>query len=157
MNYLDYLVDYLNNFNNKMESSKKVYVGMAADIIHKGHINILNVASTYGDVYVGLLSDEAIKSYKRNPIITYEDRYIVLESLRQVNNIIKQNTLDYTNNLVNIRPDFVVHGDDWKIGPQKRTRDKVIEILKEWNGQVIDVPYTTGISTTSIINSINNN
>jgi cytidyltransferase-like protein len=139
-----------------MESSKKVYVGMAADIIHKGHINIINVASSYGDVYVGLLSDEAIKSYKRNPIITYEDRYIVLKSLRQVNNIIKQNTLDYTSNLLNIRPEFVVHGDDWINGPQKKTRDKVIEILKEWNGQVIDVPYTTEISTTSIINNIIN-
>ena len=75
--------------------------------------------------------DKGLKSYKRNPIITYEDRYIVIESLRQVNNIIKQNTLDYTSNLLNIRPDFVVHGDDWITGPQKKTRDKVIEILKE--------------------------
>lgn len=135
--------------------SKKVYVGMAGDIIHKGHINILNVACSYGDVYVGLLSDDAIKSYKRNPIITYENRYIVIESLRQVNHIIKQDTLDYTNNLVNIRPDYVVHGDDWITGPQEKTRAKVIETLKEWNGKVIDVPYTSGISTTDIINSIN--
>ena len=134
--------------------SKKVYVGMSADIIHKGHINILNVASSYGDVYVGLLSDEAIRSYKRNPIITYEDRYIVIDSLKQVNIIIKQDTLDYTNNLINIRPDYVVHGNDWILGPQKKTRDKVIETLKEWGGQVIDVPYTTGISTTDIINRI---
>ena len=134
--------------------SKKVYVGMSSDIIHKGHINILNVAKTYGDVYVGLLSDEAIISYKRNPIITYEDRYIVVESLKQVDNIIKQETLDYTSNLLNIKPDFVVHGDDWISGPQKETREKVIKTINEWGGQVIDVPYTTGISTTDIINRI---
>ena len=134
--------------------SKKVYVGMAADIIHKGHINILNIANTYGDVYVGLLSDEAINSYKRNPIITYEDRYIVIDSLKQVNHIIKQETLDYTNNLINIKPDYIVHGDDWITGKQKKTRDKIIEVIKEWGGQVIDVPYTSGISTTEIINRI---
>tara|TARA_B110000503_G_C6988658_1_gene346377 strand:+ start:405 stop:818 length:414 start_codon:yes stop_codon:yes gene_type:complete len=134
--------------------SKKVYVGMSSDIIHKGHINILNIASTYGDVYVGLLSDEAIRSYKRNPIITYEDRYIVVESLKQVDHIVKQETLDYTNNLINIKPDYVVHGDDWKNGPQKKTRDKVIKTINEWGGQIIDVPYTKGISTTEIINRI---
>ena len=134
--------------------SKKVYVGMSSDIIHKGHINILNIASTYGEVYVGLLSDEAIKSYKRKPIITYDDRYIVVNSLKQVNNIVKQETLDYTDNLMDIKPNYVVHGDDWLIGPQKKTRDKIIETLKEWGGQVIDVPYTNGISTTEIINRI---
>tara|TARA_R110001592_G_scaffold92047_3_gene268778 strand:+ start:591 stop:1004 length:414 start_codon:yes stop_codon:yes gene_type:complete len=134
--------------------SKKVYVGMSSDIIHKGHINILNIASTYGDVYVGLLSDEAIRSYKRNPIITYEDRYIVVESLKQVDHIVKQETLDYTNNLINIKPDYVVHGDDWINGPQKDTREKVIKTINEWGGQIIDVPYTKGISTTEIINRI---
>ena len=134
--------------------SKKVYVGMSSDIIHKGHINILNIASTYGEVYVGLLSDEAIKSYKRKPIITYDDRYIVVNSLKQVNNIVKQETLDYTDNLMDIKPNYVVHGDDWLSGPQHKTRDKIIETLKEWGGQVIDVPYTNGISTTEIINRI---
>jgi len=134
--------------------SKKVYVGMSSDIIHKGHINILNIASTYGEVYVGLLSDEAIKSYKRKPIITYDDRYIVVNSLKQVNNIVKQETLDYTDNLMDIKPNYVVHGDDWLSGPQQKTRDKIIETLKEWGGQVIDVPYTNGISTTEIINRI---
>ena len=78
----------------------------------------------------------------------------VVESLKQVDNIIKQETLDYTSNLLNIKPDFVVHGDDWISGPQKETREKVIKTINEWGGQVIDVPYTTGISTTDIINRI---
>ncbi len=66
---------------------KTVYVGMAADIIHKGHINLLNEASKYGKVTVGLLTDEALESYKRKPIINYENRHIVISSLRQVHKI----------------------------------------------------------------------
>ena len=135
---------------------KKVYVGMAADILHKGHINLLNEASKYGEVTVGLLNDEAIKSYKREPIINYENRYIVMQSLKMVNNIIEQKTHDYTDNLKLIRPDYVVHGNDWIEG-QSEVRIKVIETLSEIGGKLIEVPYTKGISTTDIINKIKYN
>lgn len=132
---------------------KKVYVGMAADILHKGHINILNEASKYGKVTVGLLNDEAIKSYKREPIINYENRYIVMENLKMVDSVIEQKTHDYTDNLKLIRPDYVVHGNDWIEG-QSEVRKKVIETLSEIGGELIEVPYTKGISTTDIINKI---
>jgi phosphoenolpyruvate phosphomutase len=123
---------------------------MAADILHKGHINLLNEASKYGDVTVGLLNDEAIKSYKREPIINYENRYIVMKSLKMVDNIIEQKTHDYTDNLRLLKPDYVVHGDDWIKG-QSIVREKVINVLSEFNGTLIEVPYTDGISTTDII------
>jgi phosphoenolpyruvate mutase len=135
-------------------SIKKVYVGFSADLIHHGHINIIDEASKYGEVTIGLLSDEAIKSYKRSPIINYESRKKVVESFKNVKNVIVQNTLDYTQNLELIKPDYVVHGDDWKSGVQKETRNNILELIKKWNGQLIDVPYTPNISTTSIINKI---
>ena len=132
---------------------KTVYVGMAADIIHKGHINLLNEASKYGKVVVGLLTDEAIESYKRKPIINYENRYIVISSLQQVHKTIKQETHDYTDNIMLVKPDYVVHGDDWIQG-QSIIRDKVVKTLTEIGGELIEVPYTSGISTTEIIGKI---
>jgi len=135
-------------------SIKKVYVGFSADLIHHGHINIIDEASKYGEVTIGLLSDEAIKSYKRSPIINYKSRKKVVESFKNVKNVIVQNTLDYTENLEIIKPDYVVHGDDWKSGIQKETRNNILELIKKWNGQLIEIPYTPNISTTSIINKI---
>ena len=134
---------------------KIVYVGMAADILHKGHINLLNEASKYGRVIVGLLNDDAIKSYKREPIINYENRYIVMNSIKMVDDIIEQKTHDYTDNLRLLKPNYVVHADDWIEG-QSVVRKKVIDVLSEFNGKLIEVPYTQGISTTDIINKIKN-
>ena len=132
----------------------KVYVGMSADLIHPGHMNILKVASTYGDVTVGLLTDKAISTYKRLPIMNFEDRFEVISNIKFVNNVIEQRTLDYTENLKNLKPKYVVHGDDWTTGIQKNIRKKVIEVLKEWEGELIEVPYTEGISSTSIKNQL---
>lgn len=131
--------------------TKKVYVGMAADYLHVGHINIINEATKYGDVIVGLLTDEAIASYKRVPVTTYEQRKIVVESIKGVTEIVPQHTLDYVENLRRIKPDFAVHGDDWKAGRQRRTRQRVIDALGEWGGTLIEPPYTTGISSTLLI------
>ena len=130
-----------------------VYVGMAADILHKGHINLLNEASKYGKVVVGLLTDDAIESYKRKPIINYENRYTVISNLKMVDKVIMQKTHDYTDNLKFIKPNYVVHGDDW-ISGQSVVRDNVIKILSEIGGELIEVPYTQGISTTDIIYKI---
>ncbi len=132
----------------------KVYVGMSADLIHPGHLNILNEAAKLGDVTVGLLTDKAIASYKRLPYLEYEQRKIVLENLKSVNNVIPQETLDYTHNLIEFKPDFVVHGDDWKEGVQKATRQKVIDTLNEWGGKLVEVPYTQGISSTKLNNAL---
>lgn len=130
--------------------TKDVYVGMSADILHPGHLNILREAKALGRVTVGLLTDQAIASYKRIPFMTFEQRLELLESLRLVDEVVPQETLDYVPNLRKHKPDFVVHGDDWKSGVQKATRQKVIEALSEWGGELIEIPYTEGISSTQL-------
>lgn len=132
--------------------SKKVYIGMSADLVHPGHLNIIKIAAKLGELTVGLLTDEAIASYKRLPYMTFEQRKIVIENIKGVAQVIPQETLDYTANLKKIKPDYVVHGDDWKKGIQKETRQKIVDLLKEWGGEVIDVPYTPGISSTALNN-----
>jgi len=127
-----------------------VYVGMSADLVHPGHLNILETAANYGDVIVGLLTDEAIASYKRIPYMEYKDRKQVIESLKGVSRVVPQETLDYGPNLREHRPAYVVHGDDWKEGVQRETRQRVIDTLAEWGGELVEVPYTKGISSTQI-------
>jgi len=129
---------------------KKVYIGMSADIIHPGHLNIIKQGAKLGDVTVGVLTDEAIASYKRLPYLNYEQRKMIVENIKGVENVIPQHTLDYAPNLLKLRPNFVVHGDDWKEGIQKKTRQRVIDTILEWNGKVIDIAYTEGISSTQL-------
>jgi len=129
---------------------KTAYVGMSADIIHPGHLNIIKEASKVGDVVIGLLTDEAVASYKRLPYMSYDQRKIVIENIKGVTKVIPQTTLDYEANLRLVQPDFVVHGDDWKEGVQQNVRQKVIDVLSEWGGQLIDIPYTKGISSTQL-------
>ena len=129
---------------------KKVYIGMSADIIHPGHLNIIKEGAKLGKVTVGVLTDEAIASYKRLPYLDYEQRKIIVENIKNVEKVIPQKTLDYVPNLLIEKPDFVVHGDDWKEGTQKVTRQRVIDTIKEWGGKLIDLPYTQGISSTTL-------
>ena len=124
---------------------------MSADIIHPGHLNIIKKGAELGDVTVGLLTDKAIASYKRLPYLNYNQRKEVVENIKGVKKVIKQESLDYTQNLTKLKPHFVVHGDDWKEGIQKQTRDTVINTLKDWKGQLIDVPYSKGINS-SLLN-----
>ena len=127
---------------------------MSADLVHPGHLNIINTGKKLGRVIIGLLTDEAIASYKRVPYLSYEQRKIVIENIAGVSEVVAQTTLDYSENLNKIRPDFVVHGDDWKNGVQQSTRQKVIETLKQWNGELVEVPYTGGISSSAIQKTI---
>ena len=127
-----------------------VYVGMSADMIHPGHLNIIRHACELGEVTVGVLTDEAIASYKRLPYLNYDQRAEIVSSIKGVAHVVKQTTLDYVPNLLKIRPQYVVHGDDWKEGIQKKTRERIIECLAQWGGEVIDVPYTKGISSTAM-------
>lgn len=129
---------------------KQVYVGMSADLIHPGHLNILKEAAKLGEVTVGLLTDSAIASYKRLPYLEYVQRSIVVENIKGVTRVVPQETLDYRPNLYKYKPDIVVHGDDWKDGVQKQTRQQVIDTLAEWGGQLVEVPYTKGISSTQL-------
>ena len=129
---------------------KKVYVGMSADLIHPGHLNILKVASGLGQVTVGVLTDSAIASYKRLPYMNYEQRADIVSNLKAVSEVIPQSTLDYSENLKALKPDYVVHGDDWKDGVQQHTRQIVIDTIAEWGGELVEVPYTQGISSTAL-------
>lgn len=133
---------------------KKVYVGMSADLIHPGHLNIIKEASKLGEVTVGLLTDEAIASYKRLPYLEYEQRKVVIENIKGVANVIPQTTLDYRPNLEALKPDIVVHGDDWKDGIQKGVRQQVIDTMAQWGGQLVEVAYTEGISSTQLNNAL---
>lgn len=133
---------------------KQVYVGMSADLLHPGHTNLLQEAAKLGEVVVGVLTDRAIASYKRLPHLTYEQRKSVVENIKGVVKVIPQETLDYTHNLLQLKPDYVVHGDDWKTGVQSQTRQNVIDTIENWGGELIEVPYTPGISSTQLNTSI---
>ena len=134
----------------KIRKNKIVYVPLAVDILHSGHLNIINKAKNYGKVVIGLLSDSAIAEYKNIPSLDYNERYRIVNNLKNVNKIVKQETWDYSKILNNLKPDYFVHGDDWKVGIQKKTREKVKKILKKNGGRLIEIPYTKNISSSSI-------
>lgn len=137
-----------------MKTKPSVYVGMSADFLHHGHLNILKVAKEYGEVTVGLLTDAAIASYKRLPFLTWDERKVVVENIKGVTAVVPQETLDYVPNLEKLKPDFVVHGSDWQTGPQKDVRQKVIETLAQWGGELVEPDYTDGISSSKIISGL---
>jgi phosphoenolpyruvate phosphomutase len=133
-----------------MEKNNLVYVPMAVDIVHPGHINIIKIASQYGEVMVGLFTDEAIASYKRVPYMEYEQRKIVVENIKGVSQVVPQFTRDYEENLRKYKPRYMVHGTDWREGPLADVRKKAIDILAEWGGEIVEPEYTKGISSTLI-------
>lgn len=137
-----------------MSTRSTVYVGMSADLVHPGHINILQRAAELGDVTIGLLTDAAIASYKRLPHMTFAQRKEVVGNLKGVTRVVAQDTLDYVPNLERLRPDYVVHGDDWRTGVQRQTRQRVIDALAQWGGELVEVPYTQGISSTQLNESV---
>lgn len=128
-----------------------VYVGMVGDMLHAGHINVLARARTLGRVVVGVLTDDAVIGYKRTPFMKFADRVRVVENLAGVDRVVPQRTHSYAENLKELRPRYVVHGDDWRYGDQvAAVRREVIEVLQEWGGELIEVPYTPGVSSTLI-------
>ena len=134
-----------------MKSKKKiVYVPLAVDYLHSGHINILKKASAYGKVMVGLLTDRAIAEYKKIPAIPFSERYQILSGIKFVDQIVTQNQANYYYAINKYRPDYFVHGDDWKLGPLKKTRNKVFKYMKAIKGKVIEFKYTKNISSSEI-------
>ena len=125
-----------------MKKKKTIYVPMGADLIHSGHLNIIEKAKKYGKVIIGLFSDEAISEYKRVPYVNYNDRYNIIKNLKGISKIVKHNKWDYTENLSQIRPNYFIHGDDWRKGIQKNKRAEVISLLKKWNGKLVEISYT---------------
>ena len=134
--------------------AKTVYVAMSADIIHPGHLNIIKEAAKLGEVTVGVLTDAAIASYKRLPYMNYEQRAAVVAQLKGVARVIPQEQLDYIPNLKKLKPDFVVHGTDWRSGVQAKTRQGVIDTLATWGGKLVEPEYTEGISSTQLNKAI---
>ena len=133
-----------------MHNQKTAYVAIASDIIHHGHIKVIEEAAKYGEVIIGLLTDEAIATYKRIPILDYEVRKKVFENFKQVKKVVKQEELSYSKNLKALKPDYVVHGNDWMSGIQSQVRAEVIEILDSYGGTLIEIPYTKGVSGSEI-------
>ena len=127
---------------------KKSLYSLSVDILHEGHIKILKFAAKFGNVTVGLLTDEAIASYKRLPHLNYQKRKYVIENVKYVSKVVPQKTLDYSDNLKKLKPDFVVHGDDWKTNSQRMIRQKVLKTIKSWSGKLLEPKYTKNISST---------
>ena len=137
-----------------MKKNKIAYVALSADLLHHGHMNIISKAAELGDVVIGLLTDKAIANYKRLPHLDYKKRELIVANIKGVINVIPQKSMNHKDNLKKIRPDYVVHGDDWKIGIQSKDRAEVIQTLKEWDGKLIEVPYTHGVDSSSLNQSV---
>ena len=130
--------------------AKTVYLGMIGDIMHPGLINIINEGAKYGDVMIGLFTDKAIATHKRLPYLTYEQRKNVIENIKGVSSIVPQDEWSYVPNLLKYKPDYIIHGDDWLQGPDKYIRDEVFKVMEKLGGEVIEIPYTKGISASSL-------
>ena len=136
-----------------MKKTKKVYITLTADILHHGHMNILEEARKYGDIIIGLTTDAAVAEHKRLPYLNYKQREKILKNFQGVTKIVPQKEWDDSYNVRKIRPDFVVHGDDWKMGPDRALRKNIIKALNEYGGKLIEVPYTKGVSSRAFVDS----
>jgi phosphoenolpyruvate phosphomutase / 2-hydroxyethylphosphonate cytidylyltransferase len=134
--------------------NKIVYVPLAVDLLHSAHIAILKKAKTYGKVIVGLMTDKAISEYKKLPILDYNERFEILSGIKFIDKIVEQKNWDYSENIKKYKPDYFIHGDDWKSGIQKNQRKRVIQSLKKNKGKLIEVPFTKNISSSEIKNKI---
>lgn len=126
---------------DKIQNST-VYMCFSTDILHSGHIEIINRAKRLGKLIIGLLSDEAIVTYKRYPLVPYSERKSIFENISGVYKVVEQSELSYRKNLEKYKPDYVVHGDDWQSGFQKPIRDEVISILENYGGKLVEFPYS---------------
>lgn len=134
---LDIVKDRIKELENK-----SVYMCFSTDVIHSGHIKIIKNAARLGKLTIGILSDEVVASYKRFPLIPYSERKELMQNINGVHQVVLQDTLSYAANLRRYKPDYVVHGDDWKTGFQKSIRDEVLSVLSEWGGKLIEYPYS---------------
>ena len=123
---------------------------MIGDIMHPGLINIISEGAKYGDVMIGLFTDKAIANHRRLPYLTWEQRKNVIEHIKGVASVVPQEEWSYIENLKKYKPDYIIHGDDWLYGPDKYIRDEVFKVMKQLGGQDIEIPYTKGISDSSL-------
>jgi phosphoenolpyruvate mutase len=123
-------------------NERTVYMSFSTEYIHSGHISIINKARRLGRLIVGILSDEAVSSFRRFPLIPFEDRKALIENIAGVERVVEQKSLSYAENLRTLKPDYVVHGDDWLDGFQKPIRQEVCEVLEEYGGKLVEYPYS---------------
>ncbi|MCB0394509.1 MAG: phosphoenolpyruvate mutase [Bdellovibrionales bacterium] len=129
---------------------KTVYIGMTVDILHHGHINIIEKGREYGEVTIGLLTDVAVADHKRLPYLSWENRKRILENIAGVSKVIPQDTWDYSPNIEKLKPDFMIHGTDWLDGPLAPYRERALNALNSYGGKLIEVPYTKDVSSSSM-------
>ena len=127
----------------RLKTRPLVYMSFSADMIHSGHIALIRKAQKLGDLVIGVLSDEAVASYKRFPLLPYEERKTMLKNIAGVAGVVEQRTLSYRENLEQYRPNFVVHGDNWQTGFQKPVRDEVLSVLDSYGGKLVEYPYAS--------------
>lgn len=120
---------------------KKVYMCMSTDILQTGHINVIQKAAELGEVTVGVLCDKYVAMYEKYPILPLEERMKIIQNIKGVSHVVVQNDIFYDENIRELKPDIVIHGDNWKNGYQKKVRERVIEVLAEWGGELIEIPY----------------
>lgn len=123
-------------------AERSVYMCFSADMLHSGHMAIIKKAQTLGRLTIGVLSDEAVASYKRFPLIPFEERKSLIENISGVERVVEQKTLSYADILRRLKPDYVVHGDDWVDGFQRPIRDEVVSVLAEYGGELVEFPYS---------------
>lgn len=133
---------------------KKVYLGVTADIIHPGIINIITEGAKLGELTVGLLTDSAIASHKRLPHLDYEQRKQVVENIKGVSEVVPQEDWSYVPNLKKYKPDIIIHGDDWKIGALSKIREDVYKTMEELGGEVVEIPYTKGFESSALAEQV---
>ena len=129
--------------NKDNKDKKVVYVSLIADLLHTGHIRVLEEAKKHGEVTLGLLTSEAINELNDFAYLKYQQRFDVVNSLSMVGEVIPQNTASYHENLLKVKPDIVVHGDDWIKNSNSKYRDEVIELLSTWGGKLIEIQYSS--------------
>ena len=135
--------------------NKKVFISLTAESIHHGHIKLIDEGKKYGDIVIGLLTDNAVAQHKRLPLLNFEQRKTIIQNISGVSEVVAQDEWDDSIIIEKLKPEYVIHGDDWLSGPQLRLRDNVIKTLKKYNGKLIEIPYTKGISSEAISNHSN--
>lgn len=123
------------------DGKRTVYLCFSTDVVHSGHIALIQKAAQFGRVTIGVLSDQAVASYKRFPILSASERAEILRGIKGVDQVVVQNALSYAENLRRLKPDYVLHGDDWREGFQKPVREEVLAVLHEYGGRLIEFPY----------------
>ena len=133
---------------------KTVYMCFSTDIIHSGHINIISKASQLGSIIAGVLCDRCVAIYEKYPLLPEQERVKILENITGIDRVVVQNDIYYDKVIRELRPDYVVHGDNWRTGYQKPVRERVIETLKEWGGELVEFRYTSNETLATISQSL---